>query len=387
MAGLHFGSRGGGGLSANISLGGGTALARSSVISHFRSDQPLPALDDFSRASAGWALDGSNVVQEYASDVIRVGPAGAWVEGARTNYIYNNVLAGAAAPNTPPTGWSAPAASDLTVEASIFYSGDALGQVAADSRPYIRTPSIVWPAGDYAISYFVEALSFNTWNTAFEVGFLVGPAAVAELAPYRVSGVVTQESEVTGRVRFGLGVAGNETGTATLSLLQVEAGAFPSTPILVAATDAPFTRSAEQWLTGLAEDMTTLTVFVEATAAPGLSGNQVLFQADDGSEDDRLTIRRNSSGNLIVETFVDGVAEASIDLGAVANSASIRVTAYVEAGSLRARLGDGGTVVEDTGGAMPTLTAGRTGHNSATASHWFGTVSERIVARVAPVSF
>ena len=378
------------GLSApidGVDIGGDTSIVTSSIISHYEAGETLPGADTFTRASAGWALDGSNVVQEYASDVIRVGPAGAWVEGARTNYMYNNVLAGAAAPNTPPTGWNATGASDLTVEASIFYSGDALGQVAAASRPYLRTPSIVWPAGDYAISYFVEALSFDTQNAAFETTFQAGPTAVAALAPYRVSGVVTRESEVTGRLRFGLGIQNNETGTATLSLLQVEAGAFPSTPILVAATDAPFTRSAEQWLTDGATLDDRITVFVEATAAPGLAGDQVLFQADDGSEDDRLTIRRNSSGNLIVETFVDGVAEASIDLGAVANSASIRVTAYVEAGSLRARLGDGGTVVEDTGGAMPTLTAARTGHNSATASHWFGTVSERIVARVAPVSF
>lgn len=113
-------------------------------------------------------------------------------------------------------------------------------------------------------------------------------------------------------------------------------------------------------------------VEISARAPHGIAA-AVLWQVDDGSEDNRLRIERDATGDLHCIVTAGGVAQADLDLGAVAGGADFSVAFAWASDDFAASL-DGAAAVTDTSGSVPSgLTTMRFGH-SFTGEHWSSTV-------------
>jgi hypothetical protein len=143
--------------------------------------------------------------------------------------------------------------------------------------------------------------------------------------------------------------------------VQCEAGAFMTCPI--PTTSAAVTRAAdtESSATTLFNHSASAgTLYVEAYAANG-KGTHVYASLDDGTANERFRIVRDSSGDVRFIVTDGGVEQANLNLGAVADGAAFKVAASWAANDFAASL-NGGAVVTDTGGTLPTVTTLRFGN-------------------------
>lgn len=122
---------------------------------------------------------------------------------------------------------------------------------------------------------------------------------------------------------------------------------------------------------------------ISAVAPVGVAANKTLLHiGDDGSAAllavarNSLWLYRNTSGNMILAVKRNAVDVASLDLGAVADSAAFTVAFACTTNRFSASL-NGGPIVTDTAGVLPGLPRLRIGRNYAgTAGQvWDGTVS------------
>ena len=115
-----------------------------------------------------------------------------------------------------------------------------------------------------------------------------------------------------------------------------------------------------------------VTQVIKARTAPGVdSVSQVVSQWDDGTEDERIRVERNSSSEIHVIVTTGGSGVADLNLGTVADSTSFKVALRATANDFSASL-DGGAVVMDTNGALPSgLDTKRFGRDTA-GEEWFG---------------
>jgi len=143
--------------------------------------------------------------------------------------------------------------------------------------------------------------------------------------------------------------------------VQCEAGAFMTSPIPTqggAVTRAACTESNATTL--MNHSATAGTLYVEGRAALG-KGTHVYAQMDDGTANERCRIVRDSSGDVRFIVTDGGVEQANLNLGAVADGAAFKVAASWKANDFAASL-NGGAVVTDTGGTLPTVTTLRFGN-------------------------
>lgn len=154
---------------------------------------------------------------------------------------------------------------------------------------------------------------------------------------------------------------------------QLEAGGFASSPIKTEGSAV--TRAADQIsiaTSDLPYNASEGMLVIEARTAAG-SGTQVLWQIDDGTENERIRIVRDAS-NVVRFIVTDGGAEqCNLNLGTVANSTAFKVAVSWAANDFAGCL-NGGTVQTDTSGTLPTVTTMRAGRGSA-ADGWFGHVA------------
>lgn len=207
-------------------------------------------------------------------------------------------------------------------------------------------------------------------NTGSIVGY---PGGIWRAAVTRTS------SGTTGFHQLNLGRTDNETGTYLGDITkglsvwgaQLELGAFSSS--YIPATTASVTRAADS-LTRTRSSPAAISMTIAGRAAPGVSGNQVLWQIDDGSEVNRIRAVRNTSGELHVIATVSSSDVADLNLGALASGADFSVAFRAGANDFAAAL-NGGSLVTDVSGAMPAgLVNERIGADSA-GNQWFGTVA------------
>ncbi len=86
----------------------------------------------------------------------------------------------------------------------------------------------------------------------------------------------------------------------------------------------------------------------------------MVWQIDDGTENERYRIERNSSNEIHVIATDGGVDQADLNLGTVADLTDLKVAVRLAANDFAASL-DGAAVVTDTSGTLPTVTTSRLG--------------------------
>jgi hypothetical protein len=89
------------------------------------------------------------------------------------------------------------------------------------------------------------------------------------------------------------------------------------------------------------------------------SGTSVVWQMDDGTADERITLSA-SSGTLTLTVVDGGVTQATLSLGTIVTGTDYVVACAWAANDIAACV-DGGTVVTDTSATLPTLTQMRLG--------------------------
>lgn len=105
----------------------------------------------------------------------------------------------------------------------------------------------------------------------------------------------------------------------------------------------------------------------------GAGAVNVVFQVDDGSGNNRRTLRYGTDGKLHVIATVGGVDQCDLDLGAVANDTDFAVAIRWADNNFAASL-NGGAIVTDASGSNPLgLTTARVGCSSA-GNYWNSTI-------------
>lgn len=275
----------------------------------------------YSRSGAATAFRADGTLAEFAPNVMRRTDAGVTIEGQRTNMLLNSAWTGGAT----VASWGNSAAS-ADAASSILGGVRARSFVASASRPYLEQSFSFASGATYCLSVMVEDVSEGmNANQVVSVanGSFTGPYPPCEANPSggatgsvrkgRLLYVVTNPgATVTAGVRFGLGVNGNVTGTARLSLPQVEQASTPSTPIIT--TGAAATRGADMLL--LAGLVTTLaapfSVVLDTSSIPIQTG---LFPAymtvSAGSAQNWISIYRSNEGFMAMTIRSGGVQTGS----------------------------------------------------------------------------
>ncbi len=165
---------------------------------------------------------------------------------------------------------------------------------------------------------------------------------------------------------------GDATEEATNSVLWwaagLEPGAFATSYVPV--TTVGVERTADVNSADIASQLgseNTVVVAARTGYGPG-----VVVQIDDGTENERYRIERNSSDEIHVIVTDGGVDVADLNLGAVANQTDFKVAARFAANNIAASL-DGAAVVKDTSAALPTVDTLRHGMDT-TGNEWGSTI-------------
>jgi hypothetical protein len=168
------------------------------------------------------------------------------------------------------------------------------------------------------------------------------------------------------------------TPTGTVQHLQVETGPVATSPIL--GDGSQVARAADMAtaaLSGIEWNAAEGAVFVAARTAPGVPGGsatQAVLQIDDGTNNNRILVDRNSSRQMRCIAISGGAAVAALVPGAVADATDFRLTFSWRANEFLAAL-NAGTDVTDMAGAVPSgLTTARLGASLSGALPWFGAI-------------
>ena len=152
---------------------------------------------------------------------------------------------------------------------------------------------------------------------------------------------------------------------------QFETGAFPTS--YIATSGSAVARAADIATAGIgAIDPLRITGRIDARTAHG-GGSQVLWQLDDGDENERIRVERDTSDRIRFIVTNGGVDQCDLDAGAVADDTDFTLRFRAEDNDFGASL-DGAAEVVDTGGTIPTVTTQRLGKDSA-GSAWNSTIA------------
>lgn len=354
----------------------------------------------YARNSSATYFDSAGVVKTATANTLRLDhhpstltALGYRAEGERTNLILRPAAIGG-------TDWSL--VSGLTANTTAGIAPDSnqtlsLLQATSNSSDRAQTASMNASASTiYAASIVYKAgTTSSTRFSVFNGGVTVERGRQSLSWP---GGVPSFNGAVTGLTRFlnpwtggfyQLGITFDSDVQTTLAMLvygdssggagnisawgaDLEAGAFVSS-VKPFGTGSAFTRVADTF--SLSISGSEGSVYVEGYAAPGVQGNQVLWEATGNSGNDRIRIYRNSSGNIVLSVTDDSVEEVSIDAGNVANGANFKVAITWEAGNYNIALnGTAGTA--DTFAATPTISTQYLGNSAAGTDGWFGTVAD-----------
>jgi len=278
----------------------------------------LPGVVELFRASTGWRLNAAGAIVSVAANVPRFdfdaagAPLGLLVESAATRL--NTIAAAPVAPE------------------SINVSAQA-----------------------YTLSFYGSgSMALSGAHTATVVG--AGPL------PRRVSYTFTPTA--------GTLVL---TPSGDVRHLQVEAGSCPTSPIL--GDGGQVTRAAESVtvaLSGIDFNAAEGAVYIEARTAPGTSTYQILAAIDNAASG-WVQVFRGASRTINAQVAVSGVPQAALTTPvAIPDSTRVKIAFSWGANAFRVSF-NGGAIIEDTAGDVPTgLTTLRIGASNGALNQWRG---------------
>ncbi|MBX3537395.1 MAG: hypothetical protein KF735_07155 [Chelatococcus sp.] len=366
----------------------------------------------FSRATPAVCWGESGDLQTAGIDVPRFeyrfnsgGADGLLLEGARTNAIRNSLFRG----TTPgvigsggawPTNWQNGGASGLTrtISAPFQYRGMTCIDVRyhgtttdTGGYPLIFEPTSVIAAlngQNWTMNAYLALVGGSMANVS-SFRFYIPPqpsgvaAASASIAPELTSELkrfaftfsfATAITHIQPRFAMNHAVGAAIDFTLRIGLPQLELGTFSSSPI---ATEIGAVERGTERLQRPRAVLGPTSRMLTARASAGKSGDQVLWQADDGSEANSHRLLRDAAGVLRYIVTTGGTPQANLMLGSVADNALFKVAIRAAPNDFAGSL-NGAAVVTDTSGIMPVVTTERWGGGSVTAAEWWGALASDI---------
>lgn len=147
---------------------------------------------------------------------------------------------------------------------------------------------------------------------------------------------------------------------------ELDQGSFSDSLIPTAASSVTRTIDANSHTLGSEYNAAAGTYIVTAIAPNNTTANATVLQIDDGTNNNRIRIYRDTSGHAICDVVVAGVSQASFDLGAWTALTSAKIGIGFSANSFKACM-NGGAVSTDVSGSVPTVTTLRAGQNATSA--------------------
>ena len=350
------------------------------------------SLITFTRASSGTVTDSAGVLQTAATDVPRFDhnpttgeSLGLLVEEQRTNSVTNNTIVGAVAgtPGTNPTGWIYATASSNGLTLSIVGTGVENGINYIDYR--FNGTTVASPAGCSMSIVNATAATGQTWTastywklaagtatgiTSWQIGLIESTAGGAfvtgafysQTAPTSAA-LITQRPAATRTLSGGATVGAvscpfviNVTGntaidfTVRIGLPQLEQGAFSTSPILTSTAAATRSASlADLISSAIANNIRSFYVEFSSPAV----GTRGAVSLNDNTANERADLLTSGTDPRLV-VHDGGAEQANIDGGTVAAGVRTRVAVRINTNDFAISI-NGGAVVSDTSGTLPTV--------------------------------
>lgn len=374
-------------LRLGLGLGGVSSSALSAALSLDFTTGALDSRITFTRASGGTYFDASGVLQlattntaRFDHDPVTLAAKGLLIEEARTNlFPYStNINANWSANNDASVDAYA-AAPDGTTTATRVLDNSAGGTGGVG-----HTRNVTITNTRHCFSFFAksEQLSWVCMQiTGFTSATLAGVAyfdlqngvvgATNQIEAtiqncgngwYRCVGyVVPDAGDLSGNFNILCADTNNDyvvdrDGTSSILIwgVQLEAGSFPTSYIPTAgstvtraADSASMTGSDFSGWYSATED----TIIVEASSPA--SGTRVVWQADDGTANNRVTLYTTGT-SLKLDILAGGVSQASITLGTITANTTFKAAFAIKANDVAASL-NGAAEVTDTSVTLPTV--------------------------------
>lgn len=355
----------------------------------------LPSGVTFTRASTGWRYNSAGLLVPETSDVPRfqfdplaLTPRGLLIEDAATNLLQRSqefdnaywaktqvsVTADAA---DAPDGTTTMDRIDDTAVAGFHNVSRSLSVTSGTTYCWsavLKADTLSWVCLTFAASGFgsTSRTFFDLTNgvvgtTASGVTAFIRPlgggrylCAALMTATATASSAFTLELASTGSTASYAG-AGNGLYAWGASVTEVD-----RVTSLIPTTSAAVTRAADVALITSANALADQCWIVKARTPRKISGGavNVAIQVDDGSGNNRRTLRYGTDGKLHAIATVGGVDQCDLDLGAVANDTDFAVAVRWANDKFAASL-NGGAIVTDLSGQNPLgLTTARIGRSS-----------------------
>lgn len=368
----------------------------------------VPEANTFARASTATYFDPMALLRAAASGAPRfwANPAtgenlGILIEDQRTNTVTASEVFESAA--------YAKQSSTLTPNAAIAPDGTITADKWVPNNGvlgYLGAPQTNHVAGTpYTFSIFVKAANTTVFTMLFGAALYTAGAANRSVrfdlaaksftlfnlnAATDLSATITDVGNGWFRCTATIlpGVSGNSVsqlvrasvnGDGTNGLFvwgcQIETAAAASAYIPTAGTAV--TRAADSLIIPTAVDWFNPlegTFYADANALIPAGLSQSLSQVDDGTGNNRLSLARNTAGQMTCQVVAAGSTVASLNLGAIPADGACRVAFSYKKDAFFASM-NGGGIQFDTLGDLPTgLTNWRIGSNSA-GNKWNGGIS------------
>jgi hypothetical protein len=342
----------------------------------------------FTRASAAWRYNEFGIYEQVPAnqprfdyDPVTLALRGLLVEEQRTNLLLNSVLAGGTAGTNsgeavPPTGWQLGfAGSGGVVGYPAVYGLTGLRTAAASSseRPFIARSVTLSANTNYVASARVSAVvgavpvgAIIRWDNLpggnSQSGLLVNGVSVPATTNVAVGDVIAAVVSINatggnGFARFGMGANGNQLvpGDVTLVACNAEVGLFPTS--YIPTTSAQVTRAADvasvntlsPWFNPVAG-----TIYAEWDASGGLATNSPVWVLQGSGTN--IIRQRAEAARPLFDVYTDGVAQASISVGAPVVAGVTRKTAAAWMLNSFQAAADGSLGAPDVSGSIPSVT-------------------------------
>lgn len=273
-------------------------------------------------------------------------------------------------------------------DAELFTAGAGTGAryvtraVSVSSTQYVSTVIVkagthnyVW-IGDRGDTGGIHSASYDL-SSGMVIGQSNATGVIRELGAgwYRVELQFLRNNATAAGIDIAFGSSTHSTdrpsftflGTETLNVFAAEigAGVFATSPVLNESGVETRNVDVPVLATSAFDFSSTENTFIfGGTTARGVgTSTQVLFQVDDGTSSERYRFERDTSSELHFIVTDGGVEQTNLNFGVVADNTSFKVAIRAKSNDFAGSL-NGGVVVTDTSGTLPTVTTFRLGHSN-----------------------